>query len=220
MADNRVEALFREGSKPTTRERILDAAIDQIAQKGFEAVSIRDIAREVGIRESSIYNHFKRKDEILDTIIEYFVAELSRYPAGAPMEVLLEQHGPEGFMKIGARAYLEGINKPRIAKIWRIISIELYRDEKVRQFFRATMVKAPVASWEQTFGRMAELGYIKKCDTGVLAREFFYYCLYLFFDYFVISFDETTYDRFAEDMLDDLAPHVKFLIDAVKVTEE
>jgi AcrR family transcriptional regulator len=218
MADNRVEALFREGSEPTTRERILDVAIDLISRKGFGAVSIRDIAREVGIRESSIYNHFKSKDEILDTIIEYFMAELTRcYPAGAPMEVLLEQHGPEGFLKIGARAYLEGINKPRIAKIWRIISIELYRDEKVRQFFRSTMVKVPIASWEQTFGRMAELGYIKECDTGMLAREFFYYCLYLFFDYFVINFDESTYDRFTEAMLDDLTPHIKFMVDAIKI---
>ncbi len=69
MVDNRVEALFKNDGELTTREKILDVAIDSIARRGFEAVSIRDIAREVGIRESSIYNHFKSKYEILDTII-------------------------------------------------------------------------------------------------------------------------------------------------------
>jgi len=218
MTDNRVEALFKNESEPTTREKILDVAIDSIARRGFEAVSIRDIAREVGIRESSIYNHFKSKDEILDTIIEYFMVELSRSdPFETPMDVMLEKYGPEGFMNMAGRAYLERINRPRIARIWRIIAIELYRNEKVRQFFRTTMVQVPVSAWEQTFRRMAELGYIRECDTGVLAREFFYYSIYLFFDYFVISFNESTYCRFTEDMLEDLGPHIKFMMDAIKV---
>jgi hypothetical protein len=82
------------------------------------------------------------------------------------------------------------------------------------------MVQMPVAIWEQTFNRMMELGYIKECDAGVLAREFFYYCTYLLFDYFVIEFDEATYCKFAENMLEDLSPHIKFLFDAVKVTDE
>ncbi len=220
MADNRVEALFGNKGGLTTRERILDVAIDSIARRGFDAVSIRDIAREVGIRESSIYNHFKSKDEILDTIIEYFMAELSRSdPSGEPLEAMLAKYGPQGFMSMGARAYLTKINKPRIARIWRIIYIELYRNEKIRKFFRETMIQLPLTVWEQTFKRMMELGYIRECDAGALAREFFYYCTYLLFDYFVIDFDETTYCRFTEDMLEDISPHIGFLLDAVKVTE-
>ncbi len=220
MVDNRVEALFQNEGEPTTREKILDVAIDSIARRGFEAVSIRDIAREVGIRESSIYNHFKSKDEILDTIIEYFIAELSHSDSfEGPLEDLLAKYGAEGFMDMGARAYLAKINKPRVAKIWRIISIELSHNEKIRKFFRETMIQGPVAFWEQTFKRMMELGYIRECDAGVLAREFFYYCTYLLFDYFVIDFNEANYYKFTEDMLEDMAPHIKFLLDAVKVTE-
>jgi AcrR family transcriptional regulator len=218
MVDNRIEALFQNEGELTTREKILDVAIDSIARRGFEAVSIRDIAREVGIRESSIYNHFKSKDEILDTIIEYFMAELSRRDPfeEQPIEAILAKYGPEGFMSMGARAYLTKLNKPRIARIWRIISIELYRNEKINKFFRETMVQLPVTIWDQTFKRMIELGYIRECDTGVLAREFFYYCVYLIFDYFVINFNDETYCRFTEDMLEDLAPHIRFLFDAVK----
>ena len=218
MVETSIETLFK--GEPTTRERILDVAIDLISRKGFDAVSIREIAREVGIRESSIYNHFKSKDEILDTITAYLIFELSQFDMGEPsMDTLLAELGPEKFLGEAARAYLQGINRPRIAKIWRVIAVELSRNENVRTFFRTTMVQVPLAAWEQTFGTMMDLGYIRRCDTAMLAREFFYYCVYLLFDYFVISFDETTYDRFTEDMLADLAPHIRFIVQAVKVTE-
>ncbi len=38
--------------------------------KGYDAVSIRQIASAVGIKESSIYNHFKSKQDILNKIID------------------------------------------------------------------------------------------------------------------------------------------------------
>jgi AcrR family transcriptional regulator len=62
----------------STRNRILDIAIDLFSKKGFSAVSVREITRTVGIRESSLYNHFKSKDEIMDTIFDYFVSELAK----------------------------------------------------------------------------------------------------------------------------------------------
>ncbi len=217
MQNEPVTALFQQ-DELNTKERILDAAIDLVSRKGFDAMSIREIAREVGIRESSIYNHFKSKDEILDTIIDYFIMELSRSDLDElPMEDLLAQYGPEGFMNMGGRAYLESINRPRIIKIWRIISIEIYRNDKVRKFFKTTMVETPVMIWEQTFRKMMELGYIRECDTRVLAQEFFYYLVYLLFDYFVISFNDTTYCKFTEKMSNDMSVHIKFIFDKVSV---
>lgn len=219
MQNEQVQALFLQ-EELSTKERILDAAIDLISRKGFDAMSIREIAREVGIRESSIYNHFKSKDEILDTIIEYFIMQLSHSdPNEVPMEVMLAQYGPEGFMNMAGAAYLQSINRPRIVKIWRIISIELYRNDKVRKFFKTTMIETPVAVWEQTFRKMMELGYIKECDTRVLAQEFFYYCVYLLFDYFVISFNDTTYCKFTENMLKDMSGHIKFIFEKITVKE-
>ena len=219
MQNESVTALF-QNEELNTKERILDAAIDLISRKGFEAVSIREIAREVGIRESSIYNHFKSKEEILDTIIDYFIMELSRsYPDEVPMETLLAQYGPVGFMNMASSVYLQRLNRPRIAKIWRIISIEIFRNDKIRVFFKKVMVETPVATWEQTFRTMVELGYIKKCDTMVLAQEFFYYCVYLLFDYFVISFNDSTYCKFTEGMLQDLSGHITFIFDKLEIKE-
>jgi Transcriptional regulator len=52
-----------------TREKIISLALELFAQNGFSATSMRQIAKTVGIRESSIYNHFASKDEILEAVL-------------------------------------------------------------------------------------------------------------------------------------------------------
>ena len=44
----------------TTKERIIDQALDLFSRKGYDGVSVRDISGAVGIKESSLYNHFHR----------------------------------------------------------------------------------------------------------------------------------------------------------------
>ncbi len=55
----------------TTRDKIVYNALVLFANNGYEATSVGDIADAVGIKAPSLYNHFKSKQEIFDTIIEY-----------------------------------------------------------------------------------------------------------------------------------------------------
>ena len=132
----------KTGNTPekTTKEKIFDASLDLFSQKGFDAVSVREIAREVGIRESSIYNHYKNKEAILDAIMEYFMSELQSGPPEEEMDKLMET--PELFFQVGARDFIERMNTPNTQKIWRLISIELYHNEKIREFFKKELLFA------------------------------------------------------------------------------
>ena len=47
-----------------TKQRILDVSLELFSQNGFSAVSIRDICRQVQIKESSVYYYFKSKQAI------------------------------------------------------------------------------------------------------------------------------------------------------------
>ena len=48
-----------------TRERIMETALEMFSQKGYAAVSMRDISGVVGIRASSLYYHFKSNESIM-----------------------------------------------------------------------------------------------------------------------------------------------------------
>lgn len=64
--------------KLSTKQKILHTAISLFSQKGYSGVSVRDITGKVGIKESSLYNHFKSKEEILTTIFERFRSEFAK----------------------------------------------------------------------------------------------------------------------------------------------
>ncbi len=55
-----------------TKEKIIYESLNLFSIKGFDAISVRDIANKVGIKASSLYNHFKNKQDIFDTIIKKY----------------------------------------------------------------------------------------------------------------------------------------------------
>ena len=57
-----------ETSKLSRREQIVLASAKLFREKGFEAASMRDIARALGIEAASLYSHIKSKDELLEII--------------------------------------------------------------------------------------------------------------------------------------------------------
>ena len=61
---------------PLSKERVLNAAIALADAGGIEALSMRRLARELGVEAMSLYNHVANKDAILDGIIDLVVGEI------------------------------------------------------------------------------------------------------------------------------------------------
>jgi TetR/AcrR family transcriptional regulator len=59
-----------------TRQRILDSALDLFGTRGVDAVSLDEIAREVGVRKQTVLYWFPSKDELVDAVLETVAAEL------------------------------------------------------------------------------------------------------------------------------------------------
>ncbi len=76
------------------RNLILDAAIEVIAEKGFQRTTIKEIAKKAEVADGTIYNYFKNKDalfmSIIDRLIEAEVDELA--------EAAEEQPKPSDFV--------------------------------------------------------------------------------------------------------------------------
>jgi AcrR family transcriptional regulator len=53
----------------TGRQEVLDAAGELFTTRGFAATSTRQVAEAVGIRQASLYHHFRTKDDVLEALL-------------------------------------------------------------------------------------------------------------------------------------------------------
>lgn len=65
-------------SGPKTMEAIRKAGLRLIFERGYEAMSLRQLAGEVGIQAGSLYNHISTKQELLFDLIQDHINELLR----------------------------------------------------------------------------------------------------------------------------------------------
>jgi AcrR family transcriptional regulator len=78
----RSEADWRKRA-PLSRERLLRGAIAVADRGGIEALTIRSLAEEMGVKPMSLYHHVANKEAILDGMIDVVFSEIDLPPAGA-----------------------------------------------------------------------------------------------------------------------------------------
>ncbi|MEU5903205.1 TetR/AcrR family transcriptional regulator C-terminal domain-containing protein [Micromonospora sp. NPDC047467] len=61
---------------PLSRDRILRAAVALADEAGIESLSMRNLAKDLGVVPMALYKHVANKDELLDGMIDVVVAEI------------------------------------------------------------------------------------------------------------------------------------------------
>jgi AcrR family transcriptional regulator len=61
---------LRERKKQATRETIADAAMKLFCQRGFDAVTVAEVAEEAGVSEKTVFNYFPTKEDLFFDEIE------------------------------------------------------------------------------------------------------------------------------------------------------
>ena len=205
-----------------TKEKIFDVSLELFSKKGYDSVSLREIAEEVGIKKSSIYSHYPSKEAILMDIFEYFT-DLFKYDEllnskelllSEDNEILLEN--PEQFYHQGSEAIKEMFLNERNLKIWKLIFIQMHYNENIRIFFQNEILVKPLLFWNGFFTILKEKGIIRKeCNPKLLAKEYYSFPIYLLLEMCA------KYDYIPQESLDDFfkqaEDHAKFLLESVKV---
>jgi AcrR family transcriptional regulator len=97
------EAPTRRWAKTdATQQRILDAATDVFAARGFTAATMADIVDHSGASIGSIYHHFGGKKELFLAIFERLAADVSSRIDAAPIRAA--ELGQQQALEAGARS--------------------------------------------------------------------------------------------------------------------
>jgi AcrR family transcriptional regulator len=76
MAKEAREGAGGSGSRlPLNRDRILSAAVEIADERGVGAVTMREVASQLGVEAMSLYNHVANKDDILDGMADLVAQE-------------------------------------------------------------------------------------------------------------------------------------------------
>jgi AcrR family transcriptional regulator len=81
---------LRGAQQQQTRERILEAAIAQIAEDGLSELTIPLVAERAEVSLRTVYRHFPTKDELIDSVAEFRDMQFGSHGPPASVEELVE----------------------------------------------------------------------------------------------------------------------------------
>ena len=147
----------------TTRQRVLETALDLFGTRGVDAVSLDEIAREVGVRKQTVLYWFESKDVLVDAVLAHGAAELV-----AVIDAALRAAPDDPLDRIDAvvsAVFRPAVRRPALLGLVR----ELSRlDAEQAQRLRDKL--APLI--ERAVGYLAaemDAGRIRRADPGLIA---------------------------------------------------
>ena len=171
-----------------TARSILDASAELFAQRGFSGVSVREIASLAGIRESSIYNHFSSKAEILESLYQEFIREVpGTRPSDEALDAMLAIMEPEEVFK--AILFHVGQNvKGTLSNIAMIINLEKFKDAHAAELYYRYVVSEPATYYERLIEKMIARGMVRPVDARLIAEQYNYVSIALTKEYIMAQY--------------------------------
>ncbi len=163
----------------TTKEKILDAALELFSQRGYGGVSVRDIARAVGIRESSLYNHFPSKRAVFDGIVDLCVQQSEQYFRGRGLpfdqgdDTSIYQGIPaERLQEIIERTFRYFFDAPWNGRFRRLLLLSQFAEPRCRDLYRQLYRDKCIQIQASIFSALMDRGELRREDPLAVAAEF------------------------------------------------
>lgn len=157
-------------AKSGTKETILMEATILFAKNGYAAVSMRELADSIGIKQASLYNHFSSKEalwaEVLDHALDLYILyfqELDKAlkEAGSFEEVLEVLFTETKKLRNLFTCYAFGL-----------VQTEQFRDRRAAEIFDGTFLEYSIKFIQDAFDRSIEKGWAKPFDSKTVATVF------------------------------------------------
>ena len=158
-------------TRSTTRERILQEALELFASRGFKETSVRDIAAAVGLQQGALYNHFKNKDAILTELIDQLMSSaiVTMFDEKEPGE--LHKRGKALLANIATTFKLLSFDGKNEA-LFRLMMQEMFKNSTIRDLYHEYFIQHNIKKLSSVFFQMMQEEMIRSSDPLMLANEF------------------------------------------------
>jgi TetR/AcrR family transcriptional regulator, biofilm operon repressor len=200
---------------PSNRDAIFSTALKLFAEKGYEGVSMRTIAARVGIKASSIYNHFSGKEAIFDEVACVFREKLEGIAKNQPpfdLDEALARYGPREVLRLRLSSTLILLENPELSVPFRVITRGQYHNKSMRELLLSEFFLKPLEGWTSLFEGLIARGHIRPYPPRELAVEFQAFSMSRFYERSLMP-DGTPIDAALERRL--IERHVDFFWTAV-----
>ncbi|MGG3916113.1 TetR/AcrR family transcriptional regulator [Rossellomorea vietnamensis] len=124
---------------------IKNVALDLFGQKGYEDTSLAEIAKEVGIKKPSIYNHFRSKEDLFIEVLEdLIVSEVTAY---RKTECTMNQEEPLTNIRMLFDLFCHRLMTTKEALLWKRVTFfppEQFKDFIQEQFIHFERVTTSI----------------------------------------------------------------------------
>jgi AcrR family transcriptional regulator len=148
-------------------DEILDAALSEFLEKGFDQARVEDIAARAGLSKAGVYLYFDSKDDILRALIEKEIAPFAR------MARSLAEAGtddPAGTMRGLIAAFMTVIENPRVSAAPRLVISLAGRFPEISNYYRKNVVEHGLAAFSALHRAGVEQGIFRDADSMTVAR--------------------------------------------------
>jgi len=213
MNDESVTSLPTKGSK--TKEKILKHALKLFSTKGYKATTVRDIAGAMGVKQSALYNHFKNKDEILETLVTDLTSSAIVRLFDDKDAQELHKQGKALLASIATTFKLIGFDSKNEALL-KLLMQEIYRNESIREIYNEHFYQENVKKLSGIFFSMMQEEKIKSSDPLLLANEFFSPLFFYQMQVSLLKLDKKS----TSSVVSMFEKHVDFFWDNIKVSKQ
>ena len=148
----------------TTKQRILNAAVVLFAKEGYEAVSVEQIAKAVGIKAPSLYKHYKSKRDIFDHIIQQMEQQDTENATNCSLPEGTIQTMPEAYKKFSindliafCKQQFHYWTEDEFASSFRkMLTVEQYRSREMNALYHQYLGSGPLQYVADLLGSQAK----------------------------------------------------------------
>lgn len=163
-----------------TKQKILDKALELFSASGYDSVSVGEIAKAVGIKAPSLYNHYPSKQAIFDAIVMSTAAQYEADTGKIDIHVQDAAQDIPVFTEITEEALFEkvrqifeySLHNEKISRFRRMMTIEQFRSPELSALYSRRYVERMMDYHAGIFRALIAAGEIRSEDPDALAMMY------------------------------------------------